>query len=142
MLMPAAVLIVILLGSIAVDFSVVFMAQHDLVSASSAAANDAVTFGVDQATFRSGGGYELDRDRVETAVATALSSRGLCGQVTGTITIEGASVTVDLHRQVKYIFAKAVPGIDHTAEVEGHDRAVAEGAPDVRALSTTFDLSC
>jgi D-alanyl-D-alanine carboxypeptidase len=43
MLMPAAVLIVIVLGSIAVDFAIVFLGEREAASLAAAAANDAAT---------------------------------------------------------------------------------------------------
>ena len=52
MLMPAAVLVVVILGGIAVDSAVVFTAQRELVSAAQAAANDAVAYGIDEGAFR------------------------------------------------------------------------------------------
>ena len=65
MLMPAAVLIVILLGSIAVDFAVVFLGQRDLGAAAAAAANNAATYGLDEAAFRAGEGYQFQADQVD-----------------------------------------------------------------------------
>src|SRR5690606_36454066 len=54
MLMPAAVLIVLALGSLAVDRAVVFGAQRDLINTAQAAANDAVTLGIDVDQVRAG----------------------------------------------------------------------------------------
>jgi hypothetical protein len=99
MLMPAAVLIVMVLGAIGVDLSVVRMGQRELIAAAGDAANDAVTVGLDEAALRAGDGYHLD------------------GETT---------VTVQLARRVPHLFAKALPGAPDdqlvratvTAEVE------------------------
>jgi len=75
LLMPVAVLIV--LGAIAVDSSITFLAQRELVDATQAAANDAATYGADVGQIRSGSGYTLDRSRVDEAVRRAFAGRGL-----------------------------------------------------------------
>ena len=52
MLMPAGVLIMVILASLALDRALVFAEQRDLVSTAQAAANDAAAFGVDPARLR------------------------------------------------------------------------------------------
>lgn len=122
MLMPAAVLVVVILGGIAVDSAVVFSAQRELVDAAQAAANDAAAYGIDQATFRSGGGYVYDPSRVEEAVARALSSRGISARHRWYR--QGGRIVVELTEDVAYVFTKAVPGAPNQAAV--HARGDAE----------------
>jgi hypothetical protein len=113
MLMPAAVLIVMVLGAIAVDLSVVRMGQRELIAVAGDAANDAVTMGLDEAALRSGDGYHLDPDRVRVAVDGALDAKGILDDLAEppTVTIDGdVTVTVRLARRVPHLFAKALPG--------------------------------
>ncbi len=112
MLMPAAVLIVLLLGAIAVDLTVVHLRQRAAISAAGSAANDAVTYGLDEAALRRGVGYRLDPARVARAVAQSIESQGLTDDLVGppeiTETDPGA-VTVVLRVRARYIFARALP---------------------------------
>jgi Flp pilus assembly protein TadG len=143
MLMPAAVLIVILLGSIAVDFAVVFLAQRELGTAASAAANDAATYGLDEAKFRAGEGYQFRQDQVATAVRAVLESRGLCGDdVVTTVRVQGLTVYVSMSRSVDYIFAKAIPGVDHSTAVAATERARAAGGTGPGSTLSSFGVSC
>ena len=80
LLMPAAVLIVIVLGAIAVDATVVFLGEREASSLATAAANDAAT-AIDDAVLRDGGGFVLDEDRARRVAASAVAgtSSGLDG---------------------------------------------------------------
>ncbi len=143
MLMPAAVLVVIILGSIAVDFAVVFLAQRELAVTAAAAANDAATYGVDADHYRQTGNYRLDRDRVRAAVRSTLVAKRLCGEVQGDVVIAGNAVTVHFTRRVDYIFAKAIPGVAHDAAVEASDRAEPAGAPGPGGdIASSFEVAC
>jgi hypothetical protein len=113
MLMPAAVLIVLLLGAVAVDLAVVQMRQRTAVGAAASAANDAVTYGLDQAALRRGDGYRLDPARVEQAVAESIESSGLADDLAAPpVVTEPApgTVTVVLRLRVAYVFARSLPG--------------------------------
>jgi hypothetical protein len=128
MLMPAAVLIVLLLGSIAVDFSAVFLRQRELYSAASAAANDAVTYGVDEALYRQAKGYQLDPDRVARAADTAFVARGFEHPAVDwdAIPVGPNEVAVTATMDVAYIFAKVIPGVPHHQRITVRVTAVAE----------------
>jgi hypothetical protein len=107
MLMPAAVLVVVILGGIAVDSAVVFTAQRELVSAAQAAANDAVAYGIDESAFRAGRGYISDPARVELAVTHALALRGLNARHRWYR--QGNRIVVELEEDVAPVFARAIP---------------------------------
>ena len=128
MLMPAAVLIVLLLGSIAVDFSIVFMAERELVSAASAAANDAATAGVDQRVLRETGQFVLDPASVERVVEASLTARAgdLLEEATWDVVVRGDEVEVVIAARAPYLFAKVVPGAADHAEVEARAVAIAQ----------------
>jgi hypothetical protein len=128
MLMPAAMLIVIVLGAIAVDLSVVQLSQREVAAAASGAANDAVTYGLDEAALRAGGAYALDPERVQRAVDLSVASGDLADEIDSvTVTPTGPDTAeVTLTMDVDYIFAKALPGgPDHTT-VKATARATAE----------------
>lgn len=113
MLMPAAVMIVMVLGAITVDLSVVRLGQRELIAAAGDAANDAVTIGLDESALRAGDGYRLDPDRVRDAVDDALAAKGILADLAEppSITLDDDStVTVRLARRVPHLFAKALPG--------------------------------
>ena len=126
MLMPAAILIVVALSAVAVDLSTVLLAQRELASAADAAANDAVTYGIDEDHLRRGGRYRLDPGRVERAVTAALRTQGLA-TARREIEILGArTVRVTLRRWVTYIFAPAIPGSRGRTAVTAGATATAE----------------
>ena len=108
MLMPAAVLVVIILGSLAVDRAMVFGAQRELINTAQAAANDAVTLGIDVEEVRAGGDLRYDRARIDDAILRAVA--GDAGVVVTGWTIDGDQLVVRLEKRVEYVFAKGVPG--------------------------------
>ena len=127
LLMPAAVLVVMILGAIAVDSAVVFNAQRELVNATQAAANDAVTHGLNGNALRAGRGYQYDRTEVESVVQAAFTARHLT-DVQPTVTIEGPRLVVHARRTVRTVFSRAVPGVSGnetvtaTADAEARQR--------------------
>jgi hypothetical protein len=113
MLMPAAFLILLVLGAIAIDLTAIRVGQRSLLSSATDAANDAVTVGLDEDAYRSGGGYRLSPERVRNAVYGALYAKGILHRLTSapTITIHpDRSVTVELQGTVEHIFGRALPG--------------------------------
>ena len=112
MLMPAAFLILLVLGAIAVDLTAVRVGQRSLLSSATDAANDAVTVGLDEDAYRAGAGYRLDPGKVREAVYAVLYAKGILHRLTAapTITIHpDSSVTVELRGQVRHLFGRALP---------------------------------
>lgn len=125
MLMPVAVLVVLLLGAIAFDLSVVQLAHRDLLDIAASAANDAATEALDQTAFRTSGQYVLDPGRAVASLARSLQRHHVDHLVTArSITIGGAGdqVTVELERTVDYVFARSLPGARGTT-VRAHATA-------------------
>jgi len=123
MLMPAAVLVVIILGAIAVDQAVVFTRQRELIAAAEAAANDAAGYGIDRDAF-----YRLNQvvfrlDRATEAAQAALEARGTAAAPTVRLSPDGTRVEVSLRAEVPYLFAKAVPGAPDSTEVRARASA-------------------
>jgi hypothetical protein len=117
MLMPAAVLVVIVLGAIAVDQSVVYTRQRELVAAAEAAANDAAGYGLDRDAFYEDGKIRFDLARARAAAAAGLQARGIDATPVVSLTAGGTEVEVRLVTEVPYLFAKAVPGAPDTTTV-------------------------
>lgn len=130
MLMPAAVLIVVLLGAVAVDLSIVFLGRRELAAAAAAAANDAVTYGLDQDALRVDGGYALDPERVRDAVDASLAASNVDVDVHPPLVelVGPGEVRVTLSGEVQYVFAPAVPGGPTSAEVQASAVALARGS--------------
>ena len=126
MLMPAAFLILLVLGAIAVDLTAIRVGQRSLLSSATDAANDAVTVGLDEAAFRSGEGYRLDPERVRGAVYAVLFAKGILNRLSSAPTIvihPDRSVTVRLEGSVEHIFARALPGASDPVPVHAEATA-------------------
>lgn len=119
MLVPAGVLVVLVLAALTVDLSLVHLARREVVAGAEAAANDAVTAGLDEAAFRAGRGYRLDHTRVGAVVQAALAGRGLLDRLERPprIEISGTTVSVSVTLRVDYVFARALPGATNSTVV-------------------------
>jgi Flp pilus assembly protein TadG len=126
-LMPLGILIVVVLAAIAFDLSWVYEAQHEAIDAAESAANDAVTFGVDQGSVEAGTGVHLDDERITEAVDRSLAVRRLRGYETDRTTIvtdrDAGTITVTVTCHVSYLFARAVLGAGDGRDVTGSGTA-------------------
>jgi len=113
-LAPAALLVLVVLAALAVDSATEYLARRELAAAADAAANDAVTFGLDEATFRETGEFVLDPVRADEAVRRALAARGsdvvTHAEVDVTADADAGTVTVTLRSRAHLVFSPAVPG--------------------------------
>ena len=128
-LMPVGVLIVLLLGAIAVDLTTVQLRRQQAVEAAASAANDAVTFGLDEDALRAGRGYRLDPRRVRQVVLRSLEDQGVADElVEAPVVTEPTptSVRVELVLRADYVFARSLPGAPHSTLVRGAATATAE----------------
>jgi hypothetical protein len=118
LLVPAGILIVLLLGSIAVDLSLVHLNRQEAADAAAAAADDTVTAALDQETLRASGEYVIDERQAREVTADVLDARGLATKVSAAdVAVEGDTVTVTLTMPVRYVFARGVPGARHGTTV-------------------------
>lgn len=135
MLVPAAVLVLVMLGSIAVDTAVTFMGQRELASAAAAAANDAAGAALSDEAFYRGrqghGAAAIDADGARRLAEEAVRARAPRGvEVTGMdVRASGEQVCVVLRGRVDRIFGRAVPGVPRRSEVEGRATATAVQGP-------------
>ncbi len=120
-LVPAAVLVLLLLAAIAVDTTTQYLARRELAAAADAAANDAVTFGLDEARFRDTGEFVLDPARVEEAVRRGLAASASDVVDRAAIEVlpdpEAGTVTVTLRSSAHLVFSPIVPGAPHEVAV-------------------------
>jgi Flp pilus assembly protein TadG len=120
MLMPAAVLVLLMLGGIAFDYAHLFLAKRELSSVAEAAANDAVTHGVDLAAVRRGDGYVLDPNLVVDSVTVSVADHSPDLHFIGNPQVEMLSPTevrVTITASIDYVFTRAVPGTPGSATV-------------------------
>lgn len=116
-LLPAGILVVLVLGAIVVDLSVVHLASRQAVDAATSAASDAVAAGVDEAALRSGAGIALDPGRAEAAARRAVLDRALPHEVRSIVVTPGPGpdqVTVTVELVVDPILGAALPGSRQT----------------------------
>ena len=129
MLMPAAVLVMIVLGGLAVDSAVGFLAARELSDLTAAAANDAASEALDDRAFHEGtvDGVTLHPRRAEEVVALSIAARG-SGSFTLTgvdVDVTGEEVTVRASATVRMLFAPALPGTPNERTVTAVSRAEA-----------------
>jgi hypothetical protein len=127
MLMPAGLLIVLVLASIAVDMSVVHLRKRQAFELAAAAANDAVTAAVDQGRLRTTHEYVLDPERARAVVADVVAASEVAPELARppVVTVTAAGVRVELALEADYIFADVVPGAPDGTEVTASATATA-----------------
>ncbi len=130
MLMPAAVLVLVVLGALAVDFSIAFLAQRAPALAAAAAANDAATKALVLEEFYGQGELRLDPAAAARIAADALDRHGVqdLDGVVVTVDVEPDApvVRVAVEATVPYLFARAVPGAPRDVTVRAAATARAE----------------
>ena len=131
LLIPAAVLVLVVLGGISVDAAVVYLGQRELGNAVAAAANDAAGASFSQAPFYGGGRVELDPARAAQIAAASLearASRGLHLSGPPVVVVSGRRVCVRAAATVERIFSGGVPGAHRSAHIEATSEATLRGA--------------
>lgn len=113
MLFPAAFMITLVLGALAIDAGVVFLHQRELAAAAGAAANDAATLALDEEHLRATGETRLNPEAVAAAVADSLDRRGILDELSEppqVNVVAGTRVEITLVSHVDYVIAPALPG--------------------------------
>lgn len=129
-LMPAAVMILIVLGAIAVDGSLAFLAERQVSNLASSIANDAATQGIDVVRFYDDGTLVLDEALVQAVADAALVQAIESLAHLDDLTIEVAVVDVDtvevsVRARTKTLFSRALPASVEHRDVGATARAVA-----------------
>jgi len=127
MLMPAGVLVVLLLGAIAFDLSLVFSRQRQASSLAVDVANDLATAALDEAAFRADGRFRLAPDRADELGRSLVATSDLGPDVLEVeVNVVGPdAVEVRVVVAVGYVFAKAIPGASDGTTVMASATAVA-----------------
>jgi hypothetical protein len=111
MLMPAAVLVILVLGALAVDVAVVHLGERQAFGAATAAANDAATYGIDPSALRRGDEPGIDPARARhAAMASLAGEQTIDPDAAPVVEVDGTSVTVTVTLQLEYIFSQGLPG--------------------------------
>lgn len=120
MLMPAAVLVMMLLGAIALDAAALRMQSRELRNVARSAANDALSAAVDVSHLRETGEIRIDDSLARATVDDAIERRAVAGATVESVAVttetDGTIVlTVALRRPVEHILRP--PGTDPTVTV-------------------------
>ena len=130
MLVPAAVLVLFVLGALVVDSASVWLGQRELQNAASVAATDA-TSAVADAPYYSSGRVVLDPAAATRVALVSVDDARLAGVTLvdrPVVQVVGRQVCVSLTGTVHPVFGRAVPGFGSTTTV--HARATATVAGD------------
>jgi hypothetical protein len=130
LLVPAALLIVLVMASIAVDMSLVHLRRRQAYDLAAGAANDAVTAAADEGSLRAGG-YRVDPDRAQQVVERIVAASDLAPDVAAppTVRVTGDSVAVEVSLYADYIFAGVIPGTRDGTTVTASASATAAAGP-------------
>lgn len=128
MLMPAAVLVMIVLASIAIDTAIVWAGQRELANRAAAAANDIAAMAIDDESFYGRGEVRLDEATARDVVAAyAEADAPLRSIVVEAVVVDERDVRVQLSGTVRGIFAPALPGARRDRTVRASATAAARG---------------
>jgi len=130
MLVPAGFLVLILLGSLSVDTAATFLAQRQLRDSLTAAANDAVTAGLSNQSFYSGGVLAVSPSRAATIICVSVAAQADedLHDVRLWMAIDGATIRLEGTATVHAVFGRAIPGFGQRT-VRAETTAVAATGP-------------
>jgi hypothetical protein len=113
LLFPAAFLIVLVLGAIAIDAAAAFLRQRELATAAAAAANDGIALAVEGSLARGDEQIEIDPVVLQSSILESLDRRGVLDTLTEPPIIRVVAadrVEVMLVGRADYVIAPALPG--------------------------------
>lgn len=126
MLVPAAMLVLIILGAIAVDSSLTFLAQRELDNYATSAANNAAASALDTGAYYARTQIVVNQVAAEQEAALLRTQIGNgVHDVTVRVTTNANMVTVTAQGTVDYVFAPVIPGVHHSARVQATSTATA-----------------
>ena len=122
MLMPAAFLVVLVLGSIALDFGLLHTRQREIHHLADGAANDAASFAVDLDVLRTDGCIQLLPGAAATAAAASIAASGVADVQLESVElalIDGLpSVVVAVSVEADLVIAPALPNGSSSKRLE------------------------
>lgn len=128
LLFPAALLVILVLASIAADAALAFEAQRELANAVAGAANDAAVQALANGRFYRQGAVGLndgEAGRLATAEVAAAAGGGI-RNLAVTTSVTGNTITVMASGTVNKLFAPTIPGASRVARVTARSTARAE----------------
>ena len=123
LLVPAGVMVLLVLATIAVDAAAAFLAQRELANAAAAAANDAVAQIDEAAFYRTAGAVTIDPDRAAAVADAATAARRVRGVSAGppVVVVDGDRVTVSVAGRANRVLGRG--------EIDVSARATAVAIP-------------
>lgn len=126
MLVPAAVVVLFSLAAIAVDLSLVFLAERELAEAAQAAANDAAAL-LDEGRFRASGEVAIDCAAAPSVAAASFAAHRSSWMADAHLEVAACGpdqVVVVASGRVAHVFGRALPGAPHATDVDASAVAV------------------
>lgn len=141
-LVPAGFLVLILLAAIAVDSAVTYLGQQQLRDSLAAAANDAVTIGINGGSFYGQGQVSLDPAAVAQSVCLDLAAQSQPGlhDVRVWMRLTKDSVQLTGTAEVNAVFGQVIPGFGRR-QVRAAAGAVVTNGPLPPNASTSSSLT-
>jgi hypothetical protein len=138
-LVPAGLLVLMILAVLAVDSAVAYLGQQQLHDALSAAANDAVTRGLNQGSFYRGGVVGLDSAAVGQAICLSVLAQDDTGlhNLHLWMSVGAGSVHVEGTAVVDAVFGRAIPGFGSRTVRSSADAVVTSGPLQVGGSAQT-----
>ena len=131
MLMPAAVLVLVTLGAITVDMSLMWLGERELANTADAAATSAAAV-IDDEHYRRTGEVTVRCDTADEVATAAFEARRPDWLRTGRVEVVecmGNRVRVEATAEVGFVFSRAIPGARDRGRVAAAASATAERRP-------------
>jgi hypothetical protein len=124
--MPAGLLVLLVLASVAVDMSMVHLRHRQALDVAASAANDAVTAAADPAQLRRGV-YRIEPSEAREVARRTIAASGLAAHMVGParVVVDGANVQVSITVRAEHFFTGALPGTPDSTVVTATASATA-----------------
>jgi hypothetical protein len=142
-LVPAGLLVLMILAALAVDSAVAYLGQQQLHDALSAAANDAVTRGLNHGSFYGEGVVGLDTASAGQAICLSVLAQNDTGlhHLHLWMSVDAQSIHVEGTAVVDAVFGRAIPGFATRTVRSSADAVVTTGPLQDGSTSTTQSRS-
>lgn len=138
-LVPAAFLVLIILGALAVDSAAAYLGQRRLTDTIAAAANDAASAALSNQNFYRSGEVQLDPAVAAEVVCQSINAQANrdLNDVRVSMAVDGAAIRIHASATVDAVFGRSLPDMARrqvqadTAAVAGGSEAAVAGAPTI-----------